>query len=110
MDLDYKEIGRRIARRRKQLGLKQAAVEEKADIGYKYLSSIERGISIPSTEVVMRLAIALETTPDEFLMGTAHREEGEEWQSVAEELRPLNKKQLELTQKFIRWVSEQDLS
>lgn len=110
MELDYKEIGRRIARRRKQLGLKQSVVEEKAEIGYKYLSSIERGISIPSTEVIMRLAIALETTPDEFLAGTAHREDGAQWQSVAEELRPLNKKQLELTQKFIRWVSEQDIS
>lgn len=38
MKLDYKEIGRRIAHRRKQLGLKQATVEEMADIGEKYLS------------------------------------------------------------------------
>lgn len=110
MELDYTEIGRRIARRRKELGLRQAKVCEMADISDKYLSCIERATSIPSTEVIMRLAIALDTTPDEFLVGTAHREEGEEWQSVAEELRPLNKKQLELTQKFIRWVSEQDLS
>ena len=59
MELDYKEIGKRIARRRKQLGLKQYEVEERADIGYKYLSGIERAISIPSTEVIMRLALAL---------------------------------------------------
>lgn len=109
MDLDYKEIGRRIAQCRKKLGLRQSEVEEKADIGYKYLSSIERGISIPSTEVIMRLAIALDTTPDEFLVGTA-RQEGEAWRSVAEELRTLNEKQLELAGKFIRWVSEQELS
>lgn len=49
MDLDYKEIRRRIAHRRRELGLKQYQVEERADIAYKYLSSIERGISIPST-------------------------------------------------------------
>ena len=49
MELNYREIGRRIARRRKQLGLKQAAVEERADLGCKYLSSIETGKSIPST-------------------------------------------------------------
>ena len=30
MDLDYQEIGRRIARRRKELGLKQSTVEERA--------------------------------------------------------------------------------
>lgn len=110
MELDYAEIGRRIARRRKELGLKQAETEERAEIGYKYLSNIERGVSIPSTEVIMRLAIALETTPDEFLAGTARREEGEEWQSVAEELRTLNPKQLKLTRNFIRWVAEQELS
>ena len=73
MELDYKAIGTRIAQRRKQLGLKQSEVEEAADIGFKYLSNIERGISIPSTEVIMRLALALDTTPDEFLVGTARQ-------------------------------------
>ena len=64
MDLDYKEIGKRIARRRKELGLKQSEVEERADLSQKYLSNIERSISIPSIEVIMRLAVALDTTPD----------------------------------------------
>ena len=45
MELDYTEIGRRIARRRKKLHLKQSDVEERADLSYKYLSNIERGIS-----------------------------------------------------------------
>ena len=35
MTLDYTEIGKRIARRRKELGLKQSEVEKKADLGYK---------------------------------------------------------------------------
>ena len=55
MGLDYQMIGKRIAKRRKKLGLKQHKVEERADIGYGYLSSIERAVSIPSTEVIMRL-------------------------------------------------------
>ena len=63
MELDYSMIGKRIARRRKQLGLKQAEVEELAGIGDKYLSNIERAVSIPSIEVILRLAIALDTTP-----------------------------------------------
>lgn len=108
MSLDYKEIGKRIARRRKQLGLTQAAVEEAADIGYKYLSSIENAISIPSTEVIMRLAAALDTTPDEFLVGTA-RHEGDRWRSVAEGLRGLSPGQLELTEQFISWVRERKI-
>lgn len=108
MELDYAEIGKRIARRRKELGLKQSDAEERADIGYKYLSNIERGISIPSTEVIMRLAIALDTTPDEFLVGAA-RQEGEEWKCVAELLRPMDEKKLALARSFLTWLSEQDI-
>ena len=108
MELDYTEIGKRIAHRRRQLGLKQAEVEERADIGYKYLTNIERAISIPSTEVIMRLAIALETTPDEFLVGTIHREE-ENWRDVAERLRTLDQKQLALVEHFIRWIEEEEI-
>ena len=90
MGLDYQMIGKRIAKR------------------YGYLSSIERAVSIPSTEVIMRLAIALETTPDEFLVGTA-RQEGEEWRNVAELLRSMDGKQLALAKSFLTWLSEQAL-
>ena len=107
MELDYKEIGKRIARRRKQLKLKQAEAEEKAEIANKYLSNIERGVSIPSTEVIMRLAIGLETTPDEFLVGTV-RKQDERWKDVAEQLRPLNERQLKLIESLIPWASEQE--
>lgn len=107
MELDYKAIGARIAQRRKQLGLKQSEVEEAADIGFKYLSNIERGISIPSTEVIMRLALALDTTPDEFLVGTA-KQGDEGWKDIAELLRPMKGKQLDLAKNFLTWLSEQD--
>ncbi|MCI8720516.1 MAG: helix-turn-helix transcriptional regulator [Oscillospiraceae bacterium] len=108
MALDYTQIGKRIARRRKELKLTQAKVAELADIGEKYLSSIERAYSIPSTEVVMRIAIALETTPDEFLVGTARYEDGG-WKNVAEMLRGMNEKQLGLARSFLSWLSEQEM-
>ena len=106
MSLDYKEIGKRIAARRKHLGLKQSEVEERADLSYKYLSNIERGI--PSTEVIMRLASALETTPNEFLIGTNQSEE-EEWKEISDMLRYFDKKKLSLAKKFLIWLSEQDM-
>lgn len=105
MELDYKMIGKQIAKRRRALKLKQAEVEEKADIGYKYLSSIERGRTIPSTEVIMKLAAALDTTPDEFLVGSS-RYPGEEWKAVADKLRPLDARQLDLAGSFIDWVTD----
>lgn len=107
MELDYKAIGKRIARRRKELGLKQSQVSEMVDISDPYMSNIERAISIPSTEVIMRLAAALDTTPDEFLVGTA-RQEGEEWKNVAQLLRPMDENQLNMAKSFLTWLSEQD--
>ena len=108
MELDYTVIGKNIARRRKKLGLKQAEVEEMADIGQKYLTNIERAVSIPSIEVVMRLAAALDTTPDEFLVGAA-RNENEVWRSVAELLRKMDGKQLDLARSFLTWLTGQTL-
>ena len=106
MKLDYTEIGKRIAARRRQLGLKQAEVSELADISNTYMSSIERAVSIPSTEVIMRLAIALDTTPDTFLVGSARRED-ERWRAVAERLRTMDSRQLDLAESFLTWLSEQ---
>lgn len=108
MELDYSEIGRRIAQRRKDLGLRQTQVCEKAGINDKYLSCIERATSIPSLEVVMRLALALETTPDTFLTGTI-RYDDDPWKDVAELLKDMNSKQLSLAQSFLTWLREQDI-
>ena len=71
MELNYTMIGKRIAQRRKDLGLKQTEVCERAGINDKYLSCIERATSIPSLEVVMKLALALDTTPDTFLQAVS---------------------------------------
>lgn len=109
MILDYKEIGKRIARRRRQLGLTQAQVSEMVDISDQYMSSIERAVSIPSTEVIMRLAAALDTTPDAFLVGTARPQDTEEWRQVAELLRDLDDRQLSAARSFLTWLRDQDL-
>lgn len=108
MRLDYSEIGKRIARRRKELGLRQTQVCEKAGINDKYLSCIERATSIPSLEVIMKLAIALDTTPDEFLTGSI-RYEDSSWRDVAELLRNMTPNQLHLAKNFLTWLSEQKI-
>ena len=107
MELDYSEIGRRIARRRKKLVLRQVQVSEKAGISDKYLSCIERATSIPSLEVVAKIADALDTTPDEFLIGSI-RYENDEWRNVAELLRGMGPKQLKLARSFLIWLSTYD--
>ena len=108
MELDYSEIGKRIARRRKELGLRQVQVCEMAGINDKYLSCIERATSIPSLEVVMKLALALDTTPDEFLTGTI-RYEDDTWRDVAELLHNMSPGQLSLAKSFLQWLGTQKL-
>ena len=73
MELDYKQIGTNIARRRKELHLKQVEVCEMADLNDKYLSCIETARFIPSLEVFLRICQALDTTPDHLLIGAIPR-------------------------------------
>ncbi len=108
MELDYLEIGRRIARRRKDLGLKQTEVCERAGINDKYLSCIERAASIPSLDVVMRLSFALDCTPDEFLVGSV-KYDNAQWRDVAELLRNMDPKKLDLAKSFLLWLTAQEL-
>ena len=73
MILDYPQIGKNLAKRRKELKLKQYEVCERAEINDQYLSCIETARSIPSLEVFLRLCTALETTPDRILFGTVRQ-------------------------------------
>ena len=109
MAMNYQLIGQRIAARRRQLQLKQSEVEERADLGYKYLSNIERGVSIPSIEVIMRLAKVLETTPDEFLVGAELLPQNERWHSVAQKLQRMDEKHLMLAEALIDVVALQNM-
>lgn len=109
MSMDYREIGQRIAARRKQLGLRQTQVCEQCGINGNYLSNIERAVSIPSLEVLMRICSALDTSPDALLLGTASQGSDHLRQEVGEQLRGLDRKQLILAKSFVAWLSEQDL-
>lgn len=107
MRLDYKEMGARIAQRRRKLGLKQSQLCQAAGISNKYLSCIERANSIPSLDVLVRLALALDSTVDEFL-GCSIRHDSDSWRDVAELLRDLEPHQLKLAKSFLLWLQEEN--
>lgn len=108
MSVDYKEIGRRVTKIRKQRGLTQEKLSEKCDLSPQYISNIERSISIPSTETLLRICEVLEVTPDAILLGVI-RHEDETWRGVAERLRTMDEKHLALADSLLRWVAEQEL-
>lgn len=72
MILEYKEIGRRIAERRKQQKISQQALAEILGISNNHLSGLERGKAGLSLEVLVGICNALKVTPDFLLMGSMH--------------------------------------
>lgn len=109
MEINYKRIGRQIAARRKELGYRQNYVEEKADLSYKYLSSIETGRSIPSLETLIKLCQVLDVTPDYLLLGAVQRPEAKSEDEIFREFQLLSPREQELVLHFISWIKEQDL-
>lgn len=59
-----KNIGKRIRSRRQELGLSQAELGSRLGIHQKQISSYERGVNLPSSEVMIRLAEVLGVSLD----------------------------------------------
>lgn len=72
MEIDYIEIGKRIAKRRKEMDIKQNTLAERINISNNYLSSIECGKEKPSLEVLIGICNSLQITPDYLFMGNMH--------------------------------------
>lgn len=63
------DLGRRVHRRRVELGLSLAQVAQRAGISPEYLSYLEEHPATPSPGTVLRVAEALDTTPWALLGG-----------------------------------------
>jgi transcriptional regulator with XRE-family HTH domain len=71
----HEELGRRIARRRKELGLTQIQLAERIEATQKIVTSYERATrQMPAWRLPV-IAQALETTPEE-LLGMAQQKRG----------------------------------
>lgn len=106
--VDNKAIGKRIAARRRELGLKQWQVEQKADLCFKYMSNIERGTTTVTIDVLMKLCSVLETTPDALLLGAAN-DNNDFQRSMSSRLRQMSSKQAALTLSLMDWILSQKL-
>lgn len=110
MYVDYKELGKRIAQRRKEIGLTQTEVNEKAGLSDKYLSNIERATSIPSMDVFMKLCAVLKTTPDKLLLGTESKDFiGNAGRVAAIKIDNMTRDQQRLALSMLDWIAEQKL-
>ena len=67
MELDYKEIGKRVKIARIRADLTQEALAEKAGLSITHMSNIENGHSKLSLPMAVALANVLSVSVDEFL-------------------------------------------
>ena len=109
MQIDYILLGKRIAERRRSLGLKQVEVNERADLSDKYLSNIETARSIPSIDVLMRICSVLSVTPDYLLTGTLIKEDTEMSDRIIDKTKLLSEKKLKLLDSFVDWLIETEI-
>ncbi len=108
--VDYKEVGKRIANCRRELGLKQWQTEQRAGLSDKYLSNIERGMTVISIDVLMRLCDVLQTTPDALLLDAVTSDEDNDYlKSMTSRLSQMSSKQARLTLSLMDWILAQKL-
>ena len=66
---DYKRMGEMIRNRRRKLGITQEKLAEKVEISSCYIGEIERGTSLCSLAVIVKIAIVLRLSLDNLLIG-----------------------------------------
>lgn len=69
MEFSLSEMGKRIAKRRKALKIKQTELADTLNISNNHLSNIERGLNQPSLFLLADICNALQVTPDYLIMG-----------------------------------------
>lgn len=108
--VNFNEVGRRIAARRKELGLKQWQVNEMAGLCNNYISNVERATTVISIDVLMKICTALDTTPDTLLLGAVADEDNNDYlNSITNRVRQMSSKQARLALSLMDWILSQKL-
>lgn len=107
--VDYKEVGKRIAARRRELGLKQWQVNEMAELCNNYISNVERATTIISIDVLMKICTALDTTPDALLLGAVTDEDNDYQRSIINRVKQMSSKQARMALSMMDWILSQKL-
>lgn len=78
----FSNVGRRVADLRKAAGMSQAEVAELADLSNESISRLERGVTMPSLEKLVKIVEAMNVEPKELLEWEKDREVSEKDQLI----------------------------
>ena len=107
MTIDYSAVGKRISLIRKNRGMTQEQLAEKAELSNVYISHIENSRSIPSLETLMKICSALDITPDEVLLGTKQDMENYLQSDIQKKLILCTPKERRMVSRFIDLLLEE---
>lgn len=97
-EIILQEIGKRILDRRKQLGLTQEALAEKAEVTTQFVSYAESGKRAMRPENLLKISVALGVSADYLLTGDIIDKDS---LLISEKLQQLTPKQLQLIESLI---------
>jgi len=108
VDIDYKQIGKRIAKRRDILDITQAELAEKANLSATYTGNVERGAKC-SIETLMKLCNALDVTPDYLLLGVDKKYRIDSLDDIKDAIFRCDPKKKGVIKSFIQWYADQNI-
>ena len=106
MGINYSKVGKRIKEKRVQCGYTQAQLAETCNISNVYVSRIETGSATISLEVLYSVSVALNTTPDFFLVDSIYTSKERITDEIAVLLKNCKPEQLHQIKKHIKAVIE----
>ena len=68
MSLLYRKFGNRVRGKRVMVDMSQETLAEKCDVSTSYIGLVERGERKPSLEIVLKIANALNVTPNSLTL------------------------------------------
>lgn len=108
MELDKEELGRRIAKQRKKLKMKQSQLAEAVGVNSNHISSIEHGKVAPSLECFVKICDTLKITPDYLLEGAMHSNNVP--QNIMDHLRLCTDPDIDLVACIVKFLADRNTS
>ena len=106
MNMDYKQLGKRIQQQRLKKGLKQDQLAEKVNFGNNHISHIENGSTKLSLEALVNICNALDVTPDFVLLDSIYRSKEYIKDEIAALLKDCPEKKIRLIANLIKAALE----
>lgn len=104
MAVDYKLIGQRIKKHRKEKKMTQEVLAEKADVTVGYISQIERGICKVNLETMSIIANVLDCEITDFISGTSTLQASYLQSEICSQLNLCTEKQKKMVLDFISLI------